>query len=731
MLILITSSTLKPCLCSSEDRASGFYPAGRRFDSCQRRLIDHLKQVVYFFVKSGFNSIVMKVRKQLKGNQLKDLEPREQNINLITFLRAISIILVILSHNPFFDFKIGVIGVDIFFLISGFLITTQLQKLTEAGGLRPLLRQFYFRRARRILPSLILSLSLTLVLFNFTTTSSFYKSVKDSALPALLFYANFYQINNLTQYFNFSFLNPLASFWSLSIEEQIYICLPLILYTFWKLKLNKFFLFLILATPSLVYLLTYTGPDKYFQPLSRILPFSLGLLLSYLLKEKRFANLKFIAINKFSYLLILSTYLYFIKGIDMVNYPDYRVLPVILLTTYFIYSNLIATSHENELNRIINFIGLRSYNIYLLYLPIGILMENKIDARFKSFTLSLIFTVILASFLHRFDILHRKHIKNFKALVPPLTFNLLLFLVIYNLPHFGPGPSIKVGSIRTTAQLNSSIEYALEKGFTRENLDVYQAQRETANIFKTYGLNLAPNKTCLALQLCSSATKKPSKTLFLIADSAAGPFTPFYLELARKHGAELYWLNMTGCDATGIPLDDWNITDDRTTKRCLEFYKTLEPTLKELKSYGDLSIIFQQASSPLRTFNRGSVPLDLKRDYYIKSLNLLKKYTSHLTLVSEVAFKKVDPVECLSKKENTRLCSFSPTDQFNIQINLQNKELAQAFNLPYIDLRDFTCIANKCPVVINKTLVYRDMLHLSTPYVESIKELLTPLYKIA
>jgi len=144
-------------------------------------------------------------------------------------LRAIAVVLVLLAHAGVRFAAGGFVGVDVFFVLSGFLITGLL--LTEAGKHGSVsLVDFYVRRARRILPAAALTLVATdaaaLFLMNFVRARS---AVVDS-LHAAAFGANFHFAATGVDYFARSAPpSPILHFWSLSVEEQFYLVWPLLL----------------------------------------------------------------------------------------------------------------------------------------------------------------------------------------------------------------------------------------------------------------------------------------------------------------------------------------------------------------------------------------------------------------------------------------------------------------------------------------------------------------------
>jgi peptidoglycan/LPS O-acetylase OafA/YrhL len=139
-------------------------------------------------------------------------------------LRAISVIAVIFYHAGFGWMHGGFLGVEVFFVVSGFLITSLLLEEREgSGGIR--LRQFWLRRARRLLPALfavLIAIGTWIALFG---TAQQQSDMHRDFLPGIFYFANWGQIFGGAQYFgNFS---PLRHLWSLAVEEQWYLLWPL------------------------------------------------------------------------------------------------------------------------------------------------------------------------------------------------------------------------------------------------------------------------------------------------------------------------------------------------------------------------------------------------------------------------------------------------------------------------------------------------------------------------
>lgn len=171
-------------------------------------------------------------------------------------LRTLAVISVIFFHAKFVGFSGGFVGVDIFFVISGYLITTII--LGELSEKRFSLVNFYERRARRILPALFfVMLVTTIAAFLFMPPADF-RLFSQSLVAVSVFLSNvyFYLTND---YFSPSSEElPLLHTWSLAVEEQYYFIFPLLLSLFWFIGKNRLlYLVFILTTLSFFFLYIY------------------------------------------------------------------------------------------------------------------------------------------------------------------------------------------------------------------------------------------------------------------------------------------------------------------------------------------------------------------------------------------------------------------------------------------------------------------------------------------
>jgi peptidoglycan/LPS O-acetylase OafA/YrhL len=153
------------------------------------------------------------------------------NVNVrqdIQALRGLAVLVVVFFHARLGIFAGGYLGVDIFFVISGFLITSMVKSQIEAEKFS--FTQFYFRRAKRLLPAAYLTFSVTALLSIVLLTGNELRQFADQLLGAVTFTANFVLMGQGSYFGGDADLKPLLHTWSLSIEEQYYLVMPALLY---------------------------------------------------------------------------------------------------------------------------------------------------------------------------------------------------------------------------------------------------------------------------------------------------------------------------------------------------------------------------------------------------------------------------------------------------------------------------------------------------------------------
>ena len=159
-------------------------------------------------------------------------------------LRALAVLPVILFHAGFEWFKGGYVGVDVFFVISGYLITTII--ISEMAEDKFSIINFYERRARRILPALFFVMAICVPFAYFLMLPEQLAEFGQSLTSVSLFVSNFQFWLGSGYFASDQINNPLLHTWSLAVEEQFYIFFPLLLLLTWKLGITRLTLILVL-----------------------------------------------------------------------------------------------------------------------------------------------------------------------------------------------------------------------------------------------------------------------------------------------------------------------------------------------------------------------------------------------------------------------------------------------------------------------------------------------------
>lgn len=288
-------------------------------------------------------------------------------------LRAIAVVLVILFHAGFSSVSGGFIGVDVFFVISGFLITYTIynELLNETFTFQ----KFYLRRIRRILPVLFFLLTIVLLASSFILFADHFEVAARSALHSFLSTNNFYLFLNNTNYFadNAKF-NPFVHTWSLSIEEQFYFIWPILLLLFVRYLPIKYVKSTISTLILILFILSeyfaYTDKNfSYFMLPSRFFELGIGAILAiywdHLKKIPQNAN-HLLSIIGFLFILIPA----FILNENSI-FPGHNAVIPCLGSAFLIFSGKQKGIVNQWLSsKLFVKTGLISYSLYLWHWPI-------------------------------------------------------------------------------------------------------------------------------------------------------------------------------------------------------------------------------------------------------------------------------------------------------------------------------------------------------------------------
>lgn len=315
-------------------------------------------------------------------------------------LRTLAVLPVLLFHAGNTFLSGGYAGVDIFFVISGFLITTIL--LSELDDGRFSLTRFYERRIRRIFPLLFFVISISLVASTLILNPGMLLQYAGSALWALFSASNIYFWREDSYFSDSSELKPLLHTWSLAVEEQYYIIFPLMLMGLWMIRQNTKVLPLLAAIfisslalaqwggilnadtrHSLTGFPSILTPEfGYFLLPTRAWELMCGSITAYMIKHRAgvLQSMTPFMCNSLALIgltMILIAYLTFDK---YTPFPSaYTLLPVIGASLIILFNRPDQRSILNQVlsSRFMVFTGLISYSLYLWHQPVYALLRVK------------------------------------------------------------------------------------------------------------------------------------------------------------------------------------------------------------------------------------------------------------------------------------------------------------------------------------------------------------------
>ncbi len=287
-------------------------------------------------------------------------------------LRAVAVVPVVLHHAGFSAVPGGFVGVDIFFVISGFLITRILTREIRDGQFS--LLSFYERRARRILPALFIVLVACLAVGWFLLLPSQYDALARSTAATLLFVSNVWFWDAAGDYFGRGVeLAPLLHTWSLAVEEQFYLGFPILLWV--MAKQSRRFWVGVIALISLISLglsiwATTAAPiaNFYFTSM-RVWELGLGALLAIGAFPALRRPLVAEVIGLIGLAIILSS---IVLISDNTPFPGLMAVPPCAGAAFLIWAGMNNTTSAGRLLalRPIVWIGLISYSLYLWHWPV-------------------------------------------------------------------------------------------------------------------------------------------------------------------------------------------------------------------------------------------------------------------------------------------------------------------------------------------------------------------------
>ena len=595
-------------------------------------------------------------------------------ITQIQGLRALAALLVTLFHAKWVNG--GFIGVDIFYVISGFLITGLLLREIERTGTINF-KEFYARRFKRLLPTSFFVLLITAVASWLLIPDTMRSSLGRDIIAASLYVSNYLFAWWQADYQNLDATpSPVIHYWSLAVEEQFYLIWPLLILFFFiaatKFK-KKILLTLLVATVtalSFVFSIyqTETSPIWAFYSLpTRAWELGLGALLVLLppIKTK-----KLVGLLGFIFIIVSA----FIFG-ETTAFPGVNAVLPVLGTVMLISTINSWPPFLNDVanSRMFQWLGEISYPLYLWHWPLLVLPSTYFARPLAIYEriLAIIATIILADLTHRFiEEPFRKH-----KTEPTLVFKrsgviTLVSVLIGTAIIFSSSDKIDVSGI------NGAVSLAQIKARPLVYDDGCHA-------------NYAQTKS----DECIYADTKSDKTMVLYGDSHAAQWFPALVEIASRSGYRLISLTKSACPSVDtVRLDQGGFK----MSRCKQWRINTIKRIQEINPDVLIMSSFQYFAQPPRFTDREKWWNDGQR----KLLTEVKNISPHLIYITDTPHPLRDIPACLANYSISKCNTTQRSEDLSIS----------GFNV--INPNSWLC-SRVCPAVKDGVVAYRDASHIS------------------
>jgi peptidoglycan/LPS O-acetylase OafA/YrhL len=467
-------------------------------------------------------------------------------------LRALAVLGVVIFHAFPSVLPAGFVGVDVFFVISGFLISTII-----FNGLRTStfsFSDFYLRRIRRIFPALVTVLLFCFVLGWFTLAAEEYAELGLHIASGAAFITNFVLWKSDGYFDAAAETKPLLHLWSLAIEEQFYIVWPFLTFLMWKFKRSVLAIILFILLASFAFNIASVQSDSvasYYSPFTRFWEILFGVLIAHLalFRPEFLKNIQASSANKITLIatLLLGLGLAFISKSS--QFPGWWAALPVIATGLFIMAGPQANINRTILShRFLVWVGLISFPLYLWHWPL--LTFARVLSRAEPSS-ALIVGIIALSFALSW--------LTFKWIEKPL--------------RHGAKGGLKAASLCVTVFIVGAIGY---NSFDREGLEFRAADQNfkktgydwrTGYRFEQCFLVDVVNQQTGFADLCAGDPKSTLPKLMIWGDSHGASIYPGFQRKSKELGFDLAQFTVSGCP----PVVDFSVQRRPHCRRLNQF----------------------------------------------------------------------------------------------------------------------------------------------------------------
>ena len=672
-------------------------------------------------------------------------------------LRAVAVLIVIAAHAGVPFLPGGFVGVDVFYVISGFLITGLLyREVQETGSIS--LGAFWARRARRILPAATLVTVVTVLLALAWMSLVDARDVVVDALWASAFAANVHFAHEGVDYFNAVEgvgPSPLQHYWSLAVEEQFYLLWPLLIVVCVAItalvrrggrvvppRRPVLTMLVVLTVVSLLWSVyaTLTSPEAaYFSTLTRGWELGVGAMLALvpatLVRRLTRLSLETLAVTGAVLLVIACMVIS-----ERTPFPGLMAVLPVAGAALLILAGGVADSpgRQTVSSRVLGVAPMRvlgdwSYSLYLWHWPAFILAPIALGRALTGVEkgVAVLVVVTLSAYSYRFveqpfragRPAHRLVRKRALVLYPASAAVVALTAAVawawtgYAGGEHGNNPPITVAGAPIDGLNDSTV------ALVRASVTAAKDQRAVPSDLTPDLLNLRDSVADVGdcdyendvRTLCPHGDG--SHAVVVIGDSHARAWIPAFDRIVDAGDWTAYYLVKPQCTAAHVTIA--SLESDHPFTDCSDFQDWVVDQVRSL--HPDLAVV---ASSPpvngvfighTRVTSVGEIA-PLLRVGYNDLFSELGRYADRVALIRDVPKSPDDPATCLSAGQvSLGDCMFEPVERSTVLGDVA-VDSARDAGIDVVDPTPWLCYQGECPIVIGGTLSYRDTDHITTEY---------------
>ncbi len=684
-------------------------------------------------------------------------------------LRALAVVLVALDHARIGPFTGGYVGVDVFFVISGFLITSLLLGEAAATG-RVSLLGFYARRAKRILPAATLVMLVTILASLVVLTPIESRSAIEDAVWATFFAANVKLTRDGTDYFNAeATASPLQHYWSLAVEEQFYLVWPLLVLVLClvvalvRRRRGEAPTPARAAVPLLLVLIAvsfawsvYSTPghsvEAYFSPFTRAWELGLGALLASLAHRVARAPAGLLALASWAGLAAVLTAA---TGFEETTaFPGYAAALPVLGTALLLAGGLrpAAWGPQGLLSlRPVRSVGDWSYSFYLWHWP-ALIMAGALWGTPHGWSGGsvLLVSLALAGLTYHYveNPVRRSRLVPLRRrrgllLYPAVLAVALPLLVganrIVELQVSGGGEAITTSSFGQSPS-DSEVQFRRDEVRNLVKASVLAAENdiEVPAGLQPSLLELTDDKPavepCTYFEitadrpLCARGDVEGERSLVLIGDSHARQWIPPIEALSKRYGYTDYFLVREGCP--GSDVTPWLSDGSGPSTDCADFQEWARAQVAALQP--DIVVIASDANNQGFADDEGQQVTDqsevaaLFKEGIQRQIELVSPHTDRVVVIGDPPALKFSPGYCLAHDDaSLGRCSGTGVPR-SIAMIKALKRGTRATDAEYIATASWFCFRGTCPTVIGGYIARLDRDHITASYAEHLTDVLEP-----